>query len=154
VADVRPRILQHPEPTLRSVSLPVTDFSEVPEIVAQMHAALTNSALPPCIGLAAVQIGILKRVVIVKQGTQWITLVNPVITDIGGEQSVRDGCMSVDFGSTFRQRTRPAFIRIRYQDELGNEQRRKAKGIHAAAIAHELDHLEGVLFLDALQEVA
>lgn len=141
-------ILQYPHPLLRMTCDPVFDFGEVPEIVRVMRAAINRPMQAKCLGLAANQVGILKRVIVVDQGGQWITLVNPVIVERSGEQTVRDGCMSVDFGKSFRMRTRPAFIRVEYFDEHGNECRRKAKGLNAAVICHECDHLDGVLFID------
>lgn len=86
----------------------------------------------------------------VEQGGQWVTLVNPVITEREGQQRLREGCMSVNFGDTLHTRTRPAFIRVMYQDERGNHCRRKAKGINAAVIDHECDHLDGVLLVDTV----
>jgi peptide deformylase len=141
-------ILQHPHPSLRMKCSPVSDFGEVKVIVGVMHAAINQPFQAKCLGLAANQVGILKRVIVVEQGGQWITMVNPVITDQQGQQTISDGCMSVDYGRTFRRRTRPKFIRVEYFDEQGNHCRRKAKGINAAVIAHECDHLDGILFID------
>lgn len=147
-------ILQYPHPLLRMKCLPVHDFGDARYIAARMRAAVKEPWQKKLIGLAANQVGVLRRVIIVLQGSQWITLVNPVIVRAEGEQTTREGCMSVDFGGTTRVRTRPAFIQVEYQDEHGNACRRKAKGIHAAAIAHEIEHLDGKLFTDPPGEQA
>jgi peptide deformylase len=148
-----PNILQYPHPLLREICAPVTDFSEVAHIGGQMMAAVNAPFQAKCLGLAANQVGILKRVIIVHQGTAWITLVNPVIVRASGVQTIRDGCMSFDFGRTFKPRTRPAFLQVEYQDVTGAACRRKAKGLHAAAIAHEVEHLDGKMFFDELTDV-
>lgn len=143
-------ILQHPDPRLRVVSDEVTDFAEVPAIVEQMRQALKEPGVVRSLGLAAIQIGIAKRVVLVFQGGNEVILVNPVIVKQQGIQTVRDGCLSVQYGRFFKGRTRPRWVQVNYQDEAGAMHTRRAAGIHAAAIAHELDHLDGELFIDAL----
>lgn len=147
-------ILQHPDPTLRQVSMVVMHFdSSLADLVARMSAAI-NASHVRALGLAAIQIGEPKRVIVLVQGSQHVAMVNPRITRSSGVQAVEDGCLSVKFGTYFRKRTRPAFVLVEYQDLTGQPCRRRAKGIHAAAIAHELDHLEGKLFIDELQEAA
>lgn len=150
-----PDILQHPHPALRQVCVTVAHFdSGLADLIDDMKAAATAPWKAKCIGLAANQIGVAKRVIIVEQGGQWIAMVNPEIVRSSGVQTVRDGCMSVDYGMTRHGRTRPAFVQVTYQDERGNECRRKAKGLNAAVIAHEIDHLNGKLFIDELTEAA
>lgn len=144
-----PTILQAPHPLLRTKCTEVTDFPMAAVIADKLRMAATSPLhVAKAIGLAANQIGITKRVIIVLQGGQWLTLVNPRIVRSEGEQTLRDGCMSVGYGAVFKVRTRPAFIQVEYQDENGVPQRRKAKGINAACIAHEIDHLDGILFTD------
>ncbi len=153
-AAVSVAILQHPHPKLREKCEPVVSFDTfLAYVVQQMNQAIDGSAVK-CLGLAANQIGETKRVIIVVQGGQRIAMVNPVITQKSGEQVVRDGCLSVEHGRVFRMRTRPAFVLVEYFDIYGQPQRRRAKGLHAAAIAHEIDHLDGVLFIDELSAVA
>ena len=146
-------IIQHPDPRLRHKSMPVTDFAEVYPIVEKMRDAL-KFLRGQYLGLAAIQVGIAKRVVLLNQDGHEVIMVNPVIVKQSGVQTIRDGCLSVDHGRTFRGRTRPHFVMVEYQDMHGEPKRRKARGIHAAAIAHELDHLDGVLFLDVFGKAA
>lgn len=146
-------ILQHPDPRLRQVSADVEDFTEVHAILEKMRAAL-KSINERSLGLAAIQIGIPKRIVLLYQDRNEVVMVNPVITKQSGIQTVRDGCLSVQGGRFFKARTRPHFVMVEYQDMHGEPKQRKARGLHAAAIAHELDHLEGVLFLDDLVQAA
>lgn len=141
-------ILQYPDPRLRQVSEPITDFTEVPAILEQMRAALKQPGVPGALGLAAIQIGIAKRVVLVFQGGHEVVLVNPVIAKKQGLQTVRDGCLSVQHGRFFKGRTRPRWLQVDYQEADGTSKTRRAEGLHAAAIAHEVEHLDGVMFFD------
>jgi peptide deformylase len=144
---VADEILQEPHPLLRQVSAAVTDFSAVPALVARMRAAMRASPVH-ALGLAAVQIGELRRVIVVVQGGHDIVMVNPVINAIRGIQTVKDGCLSVRGGRYLLSRTRPRWLLVEYRDERGEPQCRRAERMHAAAIAHEIDHLDGVLFTD------
>jgi peptide deformylase len=144
------QIIQHPDPRLRQVSEPVTDFTEVFGILADMRTALAFPTVK-ALGLAAIQVGIAKRVILLYQDGHEVVMVNPVIVKQSGVQTVKDGCLSVQHGRMFKARTRPHFVMVEYQDLHGNPQRRKARGINAAAIAHELEHLEGKLFLDVFE---
>jgi peptide deformylase len=149
-------ILQYPDERLRQVSEPITDLSEVPAIVAAMQAELRLCHINGMgtLGLAAIQIGIAKRVVIVFQGGHQVVLVNPIIVKQQGVQTVRDGCLSVQGGRYFRGRTRPRWLQVNYLDMQGAAKTRRADGLHAAALAHELEHLDGVLFLDVFGKAA
>lgn len=143
-----PIILQDPHPALRTVCATVTHFdSSLAFLVGQMKLAI-DAFDGTLAGLAANQIGETKRVIVVVQGGQKIAMVNPVLKVAEGVQTVTDGCASVQHGKYFRARTRPAFVQVVYQDELGHWEARRAKGLHAAAIAHEIDHLDGKLFTD------
>ncbi len=151
----RVTIVQDPHPALRAVCDPITDFnsSYLSWLVASMRSAIDESPVV-ALGLAANQIGETKRVIIVVQGGQQIVMVNPVIKLQNGVQTVKDGCLSVQGGTYFRSRTRPRFLTVDYRDTQGAEHRRRANGIHAAAIAHEIDHLNGILFIDEPKEAA
>jgi peptide deformylase len=145
-----PEILQHPHGALRRECYPVTHFdSTLAWIISQMSLAIDQSPVK-ALGLAANQIGEFKRVIIVVQGGQKIVMVNPVIKSTQGVQTVRDGCLSVQYGRYFKARARPLSLLVEYQNEKGEQCRRKAKGINAAAIAHEIEHLDGKIFIDAL----
>lgn len=146
-------IIQHPDARLRQVSTAVEDFTEVFPIVEQMREAL-KFLRGQYLGLAAIQIGIAKRIILLNQDGHEVIMVNPVIAKQSGVQTIRDGCLSVDHGRTFKGRTRPHFVMVEYQDMKGEPKRRKARGIHAAAISHECDHLDGRLYIDVFEERA
>ncbi len=100
------------------------------------------------VGLSAVQVGILKRIVVIdlydEKGP--IRLINPVITKTKGEQEVEEGCLS--FPNQYGKIIRPAEVTVEALNENGEKIKIKAKGLLAQAISHELDHLEGILFVD------
>ena len=102
------------------------------------------------VGLAAVQVGVLKRVVVIDLYDDHgpIVLINPVIIKTKGEQEVDEGCLS--FPNEFAKVIRPAEVVAEYIDRKGKRMRVKAKELLAQAIAHELDHLEGELFIDKI----
>lgn len=100
------------------------------------------------VGLSAVQVGILKRLVVIdlydEKGP--IKLVNPVFIKTKGEQEVEEGCLS--FPNQYARLIRPEEVVAEALDENGKKVKIKAKGLLAQAICHELDHLDGVLFID------
>lgn len=102
------------------------------------------------VGLSAVQVGILKRLVVIDlyDDKGPIKLVNPVILKTKGEQEVEEGCLS--FPNKYAKMIRPAEVVAEALDENGKEIKIKAKGLLAQAICHELDHLDGVLFIDKM----
>ncbi len=114
----------------------------------------TMRASPGCVGLAAPQIGVSQRVAVidlrghrkapVNHGE--LVLVNPVVESHGEPDVAREGCMSVpDYTGDV---TRPASLVLRWQDERGDPFREPFAGFEARAVQHELDHLDGLLFLD------
>lgn len=102
------------------------------------------------VGLAAVQVGILKRIVVIDlyDDKGPIVLINPVIIKEKGQQEVEEGCLS--FPNQFAKIVRPAEVVAEYTDRDGKRMRVKAKELLAQAISHELDHLEGKLFIDKI----
>ena len=103
------------------------------------------------VGLAAVQVGILKRLVVIDvnyDGTPSLKLVNPVIIKAKGKEEFKEGCLS--FPNKFAKIVRPAEVVADYTDLEGNLIRVKAKELLAQAICHELDHLDGQLFVDKI----
>ena len=102
------------------------------------------------VGLAAVQVGILKRIVVIDlyDDKGPIVLINPVIIKEKGEQEVEEGCLS--FPNQFAKIIRPSEVVAEYTDRDGKRMRVKAKELLAQAISHELDHLEGKLFIDKI----
>ena len=102
------------------------------------------------VGLAAVQVGILKRVIVIDlyDDNGPIAMINPVILKTKGEQECDEGCLS--FPNQFAKVVRPKEVTAEYTDREGNLIRVKAKDLLAQAIAHECDHLEGELFVDKI----
>lgn len=100
------------------------------------------------VGLSAVQVGILKRLVVIDlyDDKGPIKLVNPVILKTKGEQEVEEGCLS--FPNQYAKMIRPMEVVAEALDENGKKIKIKAKGLLAQAICHELDHLDGILFVD------
>ena len=98
-------------------------------------------------GLAAPQVGVLRRVVVVDMGEDgYYEFINPVLLSQKGEQSGWEGCLSVRGKSGIV--SRPMKVTLSYQDRTGEKHVIKAKGFFARAICHELDHLDGILYID------
>ncbi len=97
-------------------------------------------------GLAAPQVGVLKRVVVVDVEEGYFEFINPVIVAQKGEQNGWEGCLSVRGKSGVV--SRPMKVKLSYQDRNGEKRLLQAKGFFARAICHEVDHLEGVLYID------
>ena len=100
------------------------------------------------VGLAAPQIGILKRLVVIDVGEGLIKLINPVIIEANGEQQGIEGCLSVPGVSG--EVIRPQKVRIEAQNEKGEYIELEGEDLLARAFCHELDHLEGILFIDKM----
>ncbi|MBQ7368214.1 MAG: peptide deformylase [Clostridia bacterium] len=97
-------------------------------------------------GLAAPQVGVLRRVAVVDVEDGYYELVNPVIVAQKGEQTGWEGCLSVRGKSGVV--SRPMKVKVAYQDRTGEKHLLQAKGFFARAICHELDHLDGILYID------
>ena len=100
------------------------------------------------VGLSAVQVGVLKRVVVIdiEDGEGARVFINPKITSTKGEHEVEEGCLS--FPNQFAVLLRPKEVEAEYYDLEGKKQKIKAKDLLAQAICHETDHLDGILFVD------
>ncbi len=107
------------------------------------------------IGLAAPQVGVLKRVIVIDLGEEGngkvYKLINPVITKRKGEQVCREGCLSVP--GLLGDVVRPKEITVEALDENGKKVVIKAKDLFAICLSHEIDHLDGVLFIDKATEI-
>jgi peptide deformylase len=101
------------------------------------------------VGLAAPQIGILKRIVIIDVGDGPIEMINPEIVEYDGEQFGDEGCLSVP--GKFGKVRRPNWVRVKFQDRNGEHVELEGTELFARAVFHELDHLEGVLFIDKVE---
>ena len=102
------------------------------------------------VGLAAPQIGILRRFCIVDVGDGLIELINPVITEMSGKQQGSEGCLSIP--ERFEEVERPNKVTVRAQDRYGNNFTVTAEGFKARAFCHEIDHLDGVLYIDRIKK--
>jgi len=103
------------------------------------------------IGLAAVQVGILKKVIVIdlyEEGKPPFILVNPCILKQEGEQTVEEGCLS--FPNKFAKIVRPERVTVKYLDENGKEVTLEGKDLLAQAVAHEVDHLNGITFVEKM----
>ena len=98
------------------------------------------------VGLAAPQVGILRRVWVVDVGDGLIELINPVITEKSGSQKGNEGCLSVP--DRFEEVTRPNKVTVKAQNRMGENIEIKAEGFLARAFCHEIDHLDGILYID------
>lgn len=101
------------------------------------------------VGLAAPQVGILKRIVVIDVGEGPIILVNPEIIETSGEQTGEEGCLSVPGKSG--QVTRPDYVKVRALNEEMEEIELEGEGLLARAFCHEIDHLDGKLYVDLVE---
>lgn len=135
---------------LRKKSKPVEEVNDrIREILNDMVETMHKY---DGVGLAAPQIGILKRVIVIDlyDDKGPIKLVNPQIIKEKGEQEVEEGCLS--FPNLYGKVVRPAKVIVKAQDETGKEVVIHAKGLLAQVLSHEIDHLEGILFVDKVVE--
>ena len=101
------------------------------------------------VGLAAPQVGILKRIVVVDIGDGLIEMINPVILSTEGEQTGPEGCLSVPGRSGVVKR--PEVVTVEYQDAKGDTYEATAEGFLARAFCHEIDHLDGIVYVDKME---
>ena len=102
------------------------------------------------VGLAAPQVGILKRIVTIDIGEGPIVLINPEILETSGEQTGEEGCLSVPGKAGLV--TRPNYVKVKAMDRQGKECIYEGEGLLARAFCHEIDHLDGRLFIDIMKE--
>ena len=100
------------------------------------------------VGLAGPQVGVLRRVVVIDVGDGLVELVNPVIVERSGEQCGREGCLSLPGRQGIV--TRPNRVKVQAQDRKGKPFELEAEGFFARAVCHELDHLDGKLYIDVM----
>lgn len=137
-------IVKYGDPVLRKTSRSVLNFDErlaqtLDDMKETMYAA-------DGVGLAAPQIGILRRYCIVDVGDGIVELVNPVIIEQSGEQIGSEGCLSLP--GNYSDVARPLNVTVRAQDRFGKTFTVSAEGLKARAFCHEIDHLNGILFID------
>lgn len=102
------------------------------------------------VGLAAPQVGILRRFCIIDVGDGLVELINPVITNESGSQTDDEGCLSIPGRSA--KVTRPMKVTVRAQDRNGKSFEITAEGLKARAFCHEIDHLNGILYIDKAEK--
>ncbi len=101
------------------------------------------------VGLAAPQVGVLKRIVVIDVGDEPLVFINPVILETSGEQTGDEGCLSLPGKSGVV--TRPSYVKVRAFDEEMNEFELEGTELLARAICHECDHLDGILYVDKVE---
>ena len=148
-------ILTEPNKILRQVSLPVEKIGKEEQVL--MDDMLETMYMAKGIGLAAIQIGVPKRIIVMDIGNrdkekEPMYFVNPVIKNKNSEHSTyEEGCLSVP--NQFAEVNRPSSCEVEYLDYNGNKKILKASGLLATCIQHEMDHLEGILFIDYLSKL-
>ena len=148
-------ILVVPDPLLKQKSLPVAAVDD--DLRALMDDMLETMYAAPGIGLAAVQIGVAKRVIVMdlassdeEPAPQYF--INPQIVWASDEtEPYEEGCLSVP--DIYDEIERPSKVKLRYLNYQGEQVEEEAEGLYAVCIQHEMDHLEGVLFIDHLSRL-
>ncbi len=140
-------ILHYPDPRLRNKAEPVTDVdADIQQLVRDMFETMYDA---PGIGLASIQVNVPKRVIVVdvsEDHDQPLCLINPEIIDREGEETMDEGCLSVPgFYETVQRAEK---IRVRALNEKGEQFEIDADGLLSVCIQHEIDHLDGKLFVD------
>ena len=147
---IRP-ILLHPDPRLKKVTDPVSRITpEIEALAADMLATMYDA---PGIGLAAPQVGVLSRIFVMdaqrdpRAEPQPMVMINPEITWESDEQNVyEEGCLSIP--DHYAEVTRPAAVRVNWLGLDGKTHEKDFDGLWATCAQHEIDHLDGVLFID------
>ena len=149
------KILTEPNKLLRQISAPVEKVEEAEREL--MNDMLETMYSARGIGLAALQIGVPKRIIVMdlsKEENKKLPMyfVNPLITEKNNEKTTyEEGCLSVP--NQFAEIDRPSKCKVEYLDFNGNKQSLQAEGLLATCIQHEIDHLEGILFIDYLSKL-
>jgi len=148
-------ILTAPDPILKKKAAPVTDVTD--EIRTLLDDMVETMYDAPGIGLAAPQVGVLQNIIVVDvsdedEGPAPMKMINPEITWASEElASYEEGCLSVP--KTYSDVERPAQVKIKYMDEKGATHEIEADGLLATCVQHEIDHLEGMLFIDHISRI-
>jgi peptide deformylase len=148
----RLNILTFPDPRLRNHAKPVDGVDDATR--TQLDDMLETMYEAPGIGLAATQVNIDKRLVVIDvsdERNQPLFLINPEVLESRGEESMEEGCLSVP--GFYETVNRPEWIRYRAIDRDGNTIEAETEGLLAVCIQHEIDHLDGKLFVDYLSSL-
>lgn len=135
------------DPVLRKISKPVKEVT--PKIITLIDDMLDTMYEAMGVGLAAPQVGILKRIVVIDVGDGPIILINPEIIEKSGEQTGDEGCLSVPGMSG--QVTRPDHVKVKALNEDMEEVVYEGEGLLARAFCHELDHLDGHMYTELVE---
>lgn len=145
-------ILRFPDPRLKKVAAPVTRFDDdLRRLAADMAETMYEA---PGIGLAATQVDVHQRLVVIdvsEDKSELRAFVNPRLVACAGSQTGEEGCLSVP--GIFDKVERAERVTVNYQDLDGNEQVLEAEGLLAVCIQHEIDHLDGKVFVDHLSQL-
>lgn len=141
------KILTYENELLHKVCKPVIKFDDnLWNLLDDMKETLLTSG---GVGLAAPQVGVLKRVFIVNVNNSFFEVINPKILKTSGSQCGQEGCLSVP--GKYANVTRPNFVMVEFVDRLGYKMTLSATDFMARAILHENDHLNGILYIDLLK---
>lgn len=136
------------DPVLNKKCKKVVDFDErLHELLDDMAETMYEN---DGVGLAAPQVGIIRRAVVVDVGSGLIELINPEIIESSGEQTDPEGCLSVE--DYIGDVKRPNYVKVKAQDRNGKDILVEGTGFLARAFCHELDHLEGILFVERVNK--
>ena len=140
------RIHTDKEPSLHKVCKPVTDFDKkLHKLLDDMRDTLIDSN---GVGLAAPQVGILRRVVLVDVGDEILELINPEMLETSGEQYGAEGCLSVP--GKYGWVKRPMVAKVKAQDRYGDWYEAEGEELIARCFCHELDHLDGIVYTEVM----
>lgn len=138
------KVVTSEDPILRKTSRPVERFNEkLWQLLDDMKETMYQAE---GVGLAAVQVGFLRRVVVVDVGDGYLELINPEIIEYSGEQTGDEGCLSLP-GESGRVR-RPDYVKVKAQNRNGAWRILEGTGLKARCFCHEIDHLDGILYID------
>ena len=141
------KILTDKEPALHKTCRPVEKFdSRLHTLLNDMRETLIDSG---GVGLAAPQVGILRRVVLVDTGEEILELINPTMVETSGEQEGPEGCLSVP--GKYGLVKRPNYAKVRAQDRDGNWYEAEGEELIARCFCHELDHLDGIIYTEVME---
>lgn len=136
------------DPVLRKTARSVLEFNS--RIATLVEDMLETMYAAEGVGLAGPQVGVLKRVCVVDIGDGPIELINPAILEKKGEQQESEGCLSLP--GRYDVTSRPMWVKVRAQDRFGKTFTVTGEGLLARAFCHEIDHLDGILFIDRLEK--
>ena len=137
-------VVQIGDESLRKISKPVKEFDEkLWELLDDMRETMEKN---DGVGLAAVQVGVLRRAIVLDVNNMKLELINPEIVSSDGEQIDKEGCLSCK--GQWGYVKRPKEVTVRAFDRYGNQFEIKGVDLLAKAFCHEIDHLEGILFVD------